>query len=60
MKCPYFSKTEDGIAVEKYKHDSETDHIVQMSRTYHSEWQMAECIKEECAAWRDGRCHYKE
>ena len=60
MKCPYFSSVEDGITTEKYKNDPDTQQPTQVTRITHTTWQMADCIKEECAAYQNDRCRYKD
>ena len=56
MKCPYIHKTEVTQSIEKTNSDDETGvydkRIVNTVTTF----EMADCLKENCAKWQDGKC----
>jgi len=55
MFCPYVRKTCTRITKIAYNdQESENGSIV------HEMYTNAECKKEECGAWYDGRCNYNE
>ena len=51
MKCPYIRKSEITQSIEKTNSDDETG--VYDKRTT---FEMADCLKENCAKWQDGKC----
>ena len=56
MKCPYIHKTEFTQNIEKTNPNDETGiydkRIVNTVTTF----EMADCLKENCAKWQDGKC----
>lgn len=55
MQCPYLRGAVKEIT--QVTHDPDTnDQQTIFVQTYH----YPECKKEECAAWNDGWCRYKE
>lgn len=56
MKCPYVRKSEVTQTIEKTNSDEDTGvydkRIVNTVTTF----EMADCMKEECAKWQDSKC----
>ena len=56
MKCPYIRKSEITQSIEKTNSDDETGvydkRIVNTVTTF----EMADCLKENCAKWQNGKC----
>lgn len=57
MKCPYNRKSETRIQgfSQRLGEDEEKASGVQID---HWEFQLADCLKEECGAWHNDRCCY--
>lgn len=58
MKCPYTTDTEQ-VNQTNYEYDDDGktifyEHKMVEHQTY------IECLKEECGAYNDGRCRYKD
>ena len=58
MKCPYTCDVER-VSQNSYEHDDDgyntfNEEKIIEHRTY------IDCLKDDCAAFYDGRCHYKE
>jgi hypothetical protein len=54
MKCPYNVSIETEQTV--FEYDKFGFQVFQQTIV---KSEMPDCIKEECAAWCDGKCHYK-
>ena len=56
MVCPY-AVNRHTVTQTAYEYDE--DGTVKMCQTIdHNTAEFVKCKKEECGAWRDGRCHY--
>ena len=56
MICPYNQTSH--IMVNSYEHDEDTGELkTQIIKEF---WGQCPCLKEECGAWKDGRCKYNE
>ncbi len=57
MQCPYNRKTETQCL--QWTQDVNEDGIIERGQqvTRH-EFGLMECLKENCGAWHNGRCHY--
>ena len=58
MKCPYTINIQQ-VSQDIYQHDENG------STTFHENKllelrEYIECLQEDCAAWRDGGCRYKQ
>lgn len=58
MRCPYACKTKTEYETWDQTYDDEKPVKCETVRQYVFEWE--ECRKEDCGAWYDGRCHYKD
>lgn len=58
MKCPYECKSKTEI--ETWEQTVEDGHPTKGKTMRQFIFELEECKKEECGAWYDGRCHYKE
>lgn len=56
MKCPYILKTEVTQSIEKTNSDNETGVYDQRIVNTVTAFEMADCLKENCAKWQDGKC----
>lgn len=54
MKCPYIT-SETTVQIIGDFNFEEAQRSLLIER---NDCQMSECIKEECAAWQDGKCNY--
>lgn len=59
MKCPYMKSVETHVQVWIQHHDDDSDKTA--GRTV-EQWyyELMDCFKDDCGAWRDGRCHYND
>lgn len=54
MKCPYITQTATGDTTHYvYDEDGNVKTVVYGQRTLEAH---TDCIKEQCAAWEDGKC----
>lgn len=56
MKCPYLRKSESTQRVDKNFFDEETGVCSKVISNFVTTFEMADCMKEECAKYRDGKC----
>lgn len=56
MKCPYTIHRHN-VSQEKYEYDDEGKQIL-TTRIENSKAEMIDCEKENCGAWKDGKCCY--
>ena len=56
MKCPYCCDR-NTIQQIAYDYDDEGRVTVQ-NLVEHNDLELMDCLREECGAWRDGRCGY--
>lgn len=59
MKCPYMKSIETHVQIWNQRHDDDQD---KTAGGIVDQWYYApmDCLKCDCAAWYDGRCHYKD
>lgn len=58
MKCPYVIHRQTVIQTNtEYNQEGQQDNWIEVQN---NTAEFAECQKENCGAWRDGRCHYKD
>ena len=59
MKCPYMKSIETHVQIWNQHHDDDPDKTA--GRTV-DQWyyELMDCLKGDCAAWYDGRCHYND
>lgn len=61
MICPYRHKTETTLQIWTQKPDPSIDNAVthgtNMTKVFFED---AQCLREKCGAFYNGRCHYKE
>ena len=55
MICPYNTKVD--VTVTETETDDERGIVKTVTKTM---YKMLDCHKEECGAWQDGRCNYRE
>ena len=58
MKCPYTANCQ--IVTQSKMEYNEDGQMTISTEIQNQELQLIDCLKEECAAFRDGQCHYKE
>lgn len=58
MRCPYACKTKTEF--ESWEQTLEDGTPVKGKVMKQYAFQYEECIKEDCGAWYDGRCHYND
>lgn len=58
MKCPYNCGETVQINVNRYKMDESGNCIAHRHRLV-EQHALMDCLREECAAWQDGRCQYR-
>lgn len=58
MKCPYNIKIEQ-INQNTYEYNQDSNVEVHSHKLLENRI-FTECYKEECGAWQDGKCRYKE
>lgn len=59
MKCPYCPVIQD-VTQQKYEYDDDDENLSIVTIISNQTPTFLDCLKEECAAFRDGQCHYKE
>ena len=59
MKCPYMKSIETHGQIWNQRHDDDQD---KTAGGIVDQWYYApmDCLKCDCAAWYDGRCHYND
>ena len=59
MKCPYMKSIETHVRIWNQRHDDDQD---KTAGGIVDQWYYApmDCLKCDCAAWYDGRCHYND
>lgn len=58
MKCPY-AVDRRTVAQTTYEHDE--DGVLTFQQIVENNTaSFVECLREECGAWQDGRCQYRE
>ena len=57
MKCPY-AVNRDIISQSSYEYDEEGRQTV-TTEIIHNDANFVNCMKEECGAYKNGRCNYK-
>ena len=59
MKCPYMKSIETHVQIWYQHHD---DDPAKTAGGIVDQWYYApmDCLKCDCAAWYDGRCHYND
>lgn len=58
MKCPYTVDQTVQINVNLYTFD-ESGNCTKHRHELVEQRDLMDCLREECAAWRDGRCEYR-
>lgn len=58
MKCPYTVDQVIQINVNRYKFD-ENGNCTSHQHKLVEQRGLTDCLREECAAWQDGRCQYR-
>lgn len=58
MKCPYNIDQTVQINVNRYDYD-ENGNCTKHRHKLVEQRTLADCVKEDCAAWRDGHCEYR-
>ena len=59
MRCPYACKAKTEYETNQYEYNEDGNPTTYKTvRQY--VFQQEDCVKEECGAWYDGRCHYKD
>ena len=58
MKCPYNSDQTMQININRYAFD-ENGNCTSHQHKLVEQRALMDCLREECAAWRDGRCEYR-
>ena len=58
MKCPYTIAESVQQNVNLYQY-SETGNCTSHVHRLVEQHELMDCLKEECAAWQDGRCQYR-
>lgn len=58
MKCPYTILDTVQTNTERYGFD-ENGNCISRRHTLVEQRDLMDCLKEECAAWQDGRCQYR-
>lgn len=56
MKCPYIRKSETTQHIEKTNSDEETGVFDKRIISSVTTFEMADCMKEECAKFQNGKC----
>ncbi len=60
MYCPYIKKSETWYRMTEWKHSDVNEAVVKEERTScQTIYEMAECERENCGAFYDGKCNYK-
>lgn len=59
MKCPYTILDAAQVTTNYYEYNENGDLTLNRC-TLTEQRDLMDCLKEECAAWRDGRCTYRE
>lgn len=59
MKCPYMKSIETHVQIWTQHHDDDPDKTAGgiVDQWY---YELMDCLKCDCAAWYDGRCHYND
>lgn len=57
MKCPYMTN-ETSQLVQRYAYDSDGV-MIKLGEISKTIVEPTDCLREDCAAWNDGKCNYK-
>lgn len=58
MKCPYTIFDIVQTNVNEFVYD-ESGNCIRQTHRLAEQKDLMDCLREECAAWRDGRCEYR-
>ena len=59
MKCPYNTKSQTDILQWKQEFEDETNQPINGQQVTRTEFELMDCLKEQCMAYCDGKCNYK-
>lgn len=58
MVCPYNKKSEKHVQQWEQTYDEDTNQAIRGSTVDKWEFSLADCQKDNCGAWQNGRCCY--